>query len=66
MEIQQHAFKWHVGWGITWEELKNTFNWMTTQHELKFGNESKATLNGNFIVLNIYIIKEKMNNLKII
>lgn len=39
---------------------------MTTQHELKFGNESKATLNGNFIVLNIYIIKEKMNNLKII
>ena len=29
----------------------------TTQHELRFGDESKATLKGNFVVLNAYVIK---------
>ena len=39
------------------EKLENIFNWiMTTQHELRFGDESKATLTGKFVALNVFFV----------
>ena len=29
---------------------------MTTQHELRFGDESKATLTGKFVALNVFFV----------